>query len=99
MLAGGWGPEPVLLCAWQYGIYGGWGPFTTYYSDNINETMEYLSNQQGITNGYQLTEIDLLAFRKVSDSAVPNSSGGIGINEVIESSGEVPVRIISITGN
>ena len=58
--------------------------------------MEKLINSQGMTNGYQLTQIDLSQFTQIDDSVSPSSNGEIAFLDTVES-GDVPVHIITFT--
>jgi len=87
----------AVLHATYWGLSVGAGEATAYWQQNINETMEYLSNQQGITNGYQLTSIDLSGFAKVEIGATPDSTECISLSETVDQSGSYPVRIITYT--
>ena len=54
--------EPVLLTTWT--VKGpGQGTAVTSFKSDINQLMSDLDEQHSVTNGYQLTEIDLSIFQ------------------------------------
>ena len=55
--------ELVLLTVWTTSSY--YGTSVTEFKDEINQSILSLDTAQGITNMYQLTEIDLTEFSKL----------------------------------
>jgi hypothetical protein len=59
--------NPVLLTVWSY-EGAGWGTSVTWFKSDINQMMADLDEQyNGVTNGYQLIEIDLSGFDELTD--------------------------------
>jgi len=60
--------------------------------------MEHLSNEQGITNGYQLTDIDLSIFAKINAYVYPFSDEGVpALTEYSEQHDGIDVKIVTLS--
>ncbi|MBL7077790.1 MAG: hypothetical protein ISS31_09990 [Kiritimatiellae bacterium] len=86
---------PVLLATWTFANAG---PSITEYRSEVNDAMEALSNEQGVTNGYQLTTINLSDYVAIDDAVWPQGTGDdITVSVTEEESGDFSVYVVSIS--
>ena len=94
------GETPVLATLWTWGQVpwaGGSGFSVAYHADAVTATMTNLNSLLGITNGYELTTVDLSGFTVIDNSYQQQGAGQMSSTVSVDDSGGFPVYVVSVS--